>query len=366
MIFFQLGWGGEFTATSMIGWIALAGIIVRNSILLVDFSVHQIQQGDSVVDAVIVACKTRTRPILITALALVAGSSVIFFDPIFQGMAISLASGVLVSTILTLVVIPLGCVSAADSLCAVAGSTKCRKFPRGGGPDEGPGGGAKPTPRPGDPLWVRAWGGFASMLFTVVGLVAALVEWVGARVKSKPKAKPVAAVPSAPPAAQSAKPVAVSSEAPPSSPAEPTVQPAAQASEARPMAAAATPAPPVEAPSSEAKPAVKAGATRKAGTAQQAKKAKAKKPAGKKTASKKTASKKTTARKTGSKRVAVKRTGSEKAPVASQDVAPSGKGRAARPTDVPKAKSPATRKKTGGRRGIQLKTLGKAGGDGLN
>ncbi len=122
-IFFQMGWGGEFTATSMIGWIALAGIIVRNSILLVDFSIHQIQQGISVVESVIMACKTRTRPIMITALALVCGSSVIFFDPIFQGMAISLASGVLVSTVLTLIVIPLGCIAASKDLLEVAAAT---------------------------------------------------------------------------------------------------------------------------------------------------------------------------------------------------------------------------------------------------
>ena len=115
--------GAEFTATSMIGWIALAGIIVRNSILLVDFSIHEVQKGVPVAESVIRACKTRTRPILITALALVAGSSVIFTDPIFQGMAISLASGVLVSTILTLVVIPLGCVEAAKDLCEVAAAT---------------------------------------------------------------------------------------------------------------------------------------------------------------------------------------------------------------------------------------------------
>ena len=112
--------GAEFTATSMIGWIALAGIIVRNSILLVDFSIHEVQRGVSVREAVIKACKTRTRPILITALALVAGSSVIFTDPIFQGMAISLASGVLVSTILTLVVIPLGTIEAKKALLEVA------------------------------------------------------------------------------------------------------------------------------------------------------------------------------------------------------------------------------------------------------
>ncbi|MGD2117637.1 MAG: efflux RND transporter permease subunit [Chromatiales bacterium] len=120
MLFFQMGWGGEFTATSMIGWIALAGIIVRNSILLVDFSIHEVQKGTPVTEAVILACKTRTRPIMITALALVCGSSVIFFDPIFQGMAISLASGVMVSTILTLIVIPLGCIKASDSLIEVA------------------------------------------------------------------------------------------------------------------------------------------------------------------------------------------------------------------------------------------------------
>jgi hypothetical protein len=69
------------------------------------------------------SCKIRTRPIVITALALVAGSSVIITDPIFQGMAISLLSGVLVSTVLTLIVIPLGCVAAGDDMCRVALAT---------------------------------------------------------------------------------------------------------------------------------------------------------------------------------------------------------------------------------------------------
>ncbi len=122
-LFFWAGWGGEFTATSMIGWIALAGIIVRNSILLVDFAIHEIQHGSSVVEAVIQSCKTRTRPIMITAFALVCGSGVILFDPIFQGMAISLASGVLVSTVLTLIVIPLGCIQASKDLIEVAAAT---------------------------------------------------------------------------------------------------------------------------------------------------------------------------------------------------------------------------------------------------
>ena len=107
----------EFTATSMIGFIALAGIIVRNSILLVDYSMHRVAEGMPAMDALVEACQTRTRPIIITALALVAGSSVILFDPIFQGMAVSLLFGVLVSTALTLFVIPLGCISARSHLC---------------------------------------------------------------------------------------------------------------------------------------------------------------------------------------------------------------------------------------------------------
>lgn len=106
----------EFTATSMIGWIALAGIIVRNSILLIDFTVQEYAKDVKLFDAVINACSVRTRPILITALALIGGSSVILFDPIFQGMAISLLSGVFISTILTLLVIPLGAISAKEGI----------------------------------------------------------------------------------------------------------------------------------------------------------------------------------------------------------------------------------------------------------
>ncbi len=108
--------GASFTATSMIGFIALAGIIVRNSILLVDFSRQSVERGMEVQEAVIYACRTRARPIIITALALMAGSSVILSDPIFEGMAISLMMGGLVSTLLTLVVIPLGCVTFRDAL----------------------------------------------------------------------------------------------------------------------------------------------------------------------------------------------------------------------------------------------------------
>ncbi len=104
--------GADFTATSMIGFIALAGIIVRNSILLVDFAKGKVAEGLSVRDAVVMAAEVRLRPIVITALALVIGSTVLLTDPIFQGMAVSLLFGSIVATFLTLVVIPLGCFSA--------------------------------------------------------------------------------------------------------------------------------------------------------------------------------------------------------------------------------------------------------------
>jgi multidrug efflux pump subunit AcrB len=98
--------GSYFTATSMIGFIALAGIIVRNSILLVDFIQHQEAAGLSLEEAVIQAGTIRMRPILLTAAALMVGAFVIILDPIFQGLAVSLLFGVGAATLLTLVVIP--------------------------------------------------------------------------------------------------------------------------------------------------------------------------------------------------------------------------------------------------------------------
>jgi multidrug efflux pump subunit AcrB len=99
--------GAQFTATSMIGMIALAGIIVRNSILLVDFINQSVAEGRAIGDAVIDACAVRAQPIVLTALAAMLGAVFILDDPIFNGLAVSLIFGILVSTILTLVVIPL-------------------------------------------------------------------------------------------------------------------------------------------------------------------------------------------------------------------------------------------------------------------
>ncbi|HEU0204561.1 MAG TPA: efflux RND transporter permease subunit, partial [Burkholderiaceae bacterium] len=98
--------GSQFTATSMIGMIALAGIIVRNSILLVDFVHQRLDEGESFEQATIDAAATRAKPIVLTALAAMLGAVFILDDPIFNGLAISLLFGILVSTVLTLVVIP--------------------------------------------------------------------------------------------------------------------------------------------------------------------------------------------------------------------------------------------------------------------
>ena len=99
--------GAQYTATSMIGMIALAGIIVRNSILLVDFIRLQVAQGTALKDAVVHSAATRAQPILLTGLAAMFGAFFILDDPIFNGLAISLIFGIMVSTVLTLVVIPL-------------------------------------------------------------------------------------------------------------------------------------------------------------------------------------------------------------------------------------------------------------------
>jgi len=99
--------GAFFTATSMIGMIALAGIMVRNSVLLIDFIQIRRAEGVELKQAVIESAAVRTRPIILTSGAVVIGSIVMLFDPIFQGLAISLIWGGVLSTILTLVVVPL-------------------------------------------------------------------------------------------------------------------------------------------------------------------------------------------------------------------------------------------------------------------
>ena len=99
--------GAKYTATSMIGMIALAGIIVRNSILLVDFIMQEQRAGRALEEAVVRAAAVRAKPIVLTALAAMLGGFFILDDPIFNGLAISLIFGITISTLLTLIVIPI-------------------------------------------------------------------------------------------------------------------------------------------------------------------------------------------------------------------------------------------------------------------
>jgi hypothetical protein len=341
---FQLGMGGEFTATSMIGWIALAGIIVRNSILLVDFSIHEVQKGVPVTEAVIRSCKTRTRPIVITALALVAGSSVIFTDPIFQGMAISLSSGVLVSTVLTLIVIPLGCVAASKDLCevAVASAPLGMTVPCAEGlvdpdPSRSSGAAAPGTASPARKrqqgsggVLAKIGGGLMLLLYAFRGIFLLLFDVLKGLLAKKRK-RPVA-----PGARSGPLPNALRHDdgdrdaqgTATTAAAEQKTSPTSQTVDAEPStviveeeASESEGGTEVEAPTSDQP----AAATQKTATA---KKATAKKAAAKKTTSNKTTSKKTTAAKTTAKKTAAK---------------------------VSKKATPQTTKKTA-RRGIRLKT----------
>ncbi len=107
--------GAEFTATSMIGMIALGGIIVRQSILIVEFVKIEVAKGIPVKEAAVNGAEIRMRPIFITSLTLMAGAFAILDDPIFNGMAISLLWGAGVATVMAVLIIPLGCISCKEN-----------------------------------------------------------------------------------------------------------------------------------------------------------------------------------------------------------------------------------------------------------
>ena len=125
--------GAQYTATSMIGMIALAGIIVRNSILLVDFINLQVREGTDFKTAIVHSAITRAQPIVLTGLAAMLGAFFILDDPIFNGLAISLIFGISVSTVLTLVVIPiLYFVAYRRRLSAITGTADADALPHPG------------------------------------------------------------------------------------------------------------------------------------------------------------------------------------------------------------------------------------------
>jgi multidrug efflux pump subunit AcrB len=96
----------QFSATSIVGVIALAGVVVRNSLLIIDFVLEYRDKGRPLREAILDACAIRLRPIMLTALAIVLGSAVMLSDPLFVGLAISLIFGTIAATVLTLIVIP--------------------------------------------------------------------------------------------------------------------------------------------------------------------------------------------------------------------------------------------------------------------
>lgn len=99
--------GKALNGPGTVGVIALAGIVLRNSILLVDFARSRIADGMIVKDAVLKACSLRVRPIIITSLAIMVGEGVLYFDPMLQGLGITMPSGTFISTLLTLCVVPI-------------------------------------------------------------------------------------------------------------------------------------------------------------------------------------------------------------------------------------------------------------------
>jgi len=308
----------EFTATSMIGWIALAGIIVRNSILLVDFTKHEVERGVNVIDAVINSCQARTRPIVITALALVGGSSVILSDPIFEGMAISLLFGVLVSTVLTLFVIPLGCISARKAFpnCNVA----CEAGMENMLADAEAAVDAYKTP-----LWMRIYGGIVGligwiavifqMLFNIARMLIGMIM---------PKSPPPPAPPATPPPTPVTPPPAPVAKAAPKAKVTPKAAP-----KATPKAVAKT------APKAASKPVEKAAVKAEPKSA-------------------------TTADATSSVSTEKKADAPKKATV-TKKIAPKKKVAAKKKTAVKKVavkKAPSKKSSPGGRRGIRLKDDG--------
>ena len=155
--------GAEFTATSMIGMIALGGIIVRQSILIVEFVKIEVAKGKSVREAAVAGAEIRMRPIFITSLTLMAGAWAIINDPIFQGMAVSLLFGAGVATVMAVIVIPLGCISARKQFYLE--ETESGEIELSGrfAEVEEVAASTAPVNTSSTPLWMRVW----STLFTI-------------------------------------------------------------------------------------------------------------------------------------------------------------------------------------------------------
>jgi len=316
--------GAEFTATSMIGMIALGGIIVRQSILIVEFVKIEVAKGIPVKEAAVNGAEIRMRPIFITSLTLMAGAFAILNDPIFNGMAISLLWGAGVGTLMAVIIIPLGCISArenfyyeTDDSCQRVLSAKFAEIE-----------GAEPevddvVEEYKTPLWMRIYSlivgvvgwivVIGTMLFNILRMVYGMVM---SRFSSKTEPPPPA--PPAPPATPpSTPPPAPAPSTPPASAA-----PASDDSSAKKAAAETKPAAvkkqavkkaaekkSAETKSAETKSAVNKQAVKKSTVTKKAavKSAPIKKAAVKKAVAKKVAAKKPAPKKASVKKIAPKK-----------------------------------------------------------
>ncbi|MFV2003776.1 MAG: efflux RND transporter permease subunit, partial [Gammaproteobacteria bacterium] len=224
--------GAEFTATSMIGMIALGGIIVRQSILIVEFVKIEVATGVPVKEAAVNGAEIRMRPIFITSLTLMAGAFAILDDPIFNGMAISLLWGAAVGTIGAVLIIPLGCISCRENFYYDTSDSGERiispRFAEIEGEEPEQASAAEVEYK--TPLWMRIYSavvGLVGWIIVIVQMIFNLSRMLIGMIGSKSEPEPPA-----PPAAPSTPPATPPTPAAPSTPpAETTATPAATSEE---------------------------------------------------------------------------------------------------------------------------------------
>ncbi|MEN8205801.1 MAG: efflux RND transporter permease subunit, partial [Pseudomonadota bacterium] len=175
--------GAEFTATSMIGMIALGGIIVRQSILIVEFVKMEVAKGKEVKEAAVRGAELRMRPIFITSLTLMAGAFAILQDPIFNGMAISLLFGAGIATVMALLIIPLGCISAKRQFYVETSDDGRVKVSAAFEQVENISQDSA-TKKSGPSLLGRLWGGIFSLFSWVFLIIKAMFTMVGMGLKA--------------------------------------------------------------------------------------------------------------------------------------------------------------------------------------
>jgi len=325
--------GAEFTATSMIGMIALGGIIVRQSILIVEFVKIEVARGKPVRDAAVAGAEIRMRPILITSLTLMAGAWAIITDPIFQGMAVSLLFGAGVATLMAVIVIPLGCISlrrrfyltetesgeievsdrydlieGATSRCAVRTESAGHQVFAGEAPTSAVI--SRPLPAPDSlPLWLRLWSLLVSFSCFVIALVRRMFDLIRGIFEGLFARK--SATGSGPDAAQTASHSGPSPGAPPASLS--TASPSAHQAEGPSPSARSVGEPARQSAPASSRPEAKPAALETATSKTAAAKTTARKTIAKKATTKKSRTKEATAKKTVAKKVAATRNPAKKA-----------------------------------------------------